>query len=194
MRNRWAATLTAAVLVGSQAFLASPATAQTELGCAPDLPIEARIADATTVFTGTVRTLTNNGRTATVEVIRVWKGGTLPKRVQVTGTIATQSKVITALDRLYARDRAYLFVPSAGATPRFIENRCSATQALTAELSALAPSDGGAIPVGAGVPLPTAGLSKMVPLLIAIPVFLGLGVLLFLARRTTKRAKIAKAS
>jgi len=172
-----------------QAGATSPAGAQTEVGCPPDTGIETRIDEAPTVFTGTVRVLTNQGRTATVDVIRVWKGGTLPRRVEVRGTIATQSKVVTALDRIYARDSTYLFLPTAGANPRFVENRCSATRVLTSDLAARAPGDGGAAPVGPGVALPRASLGKFVPLLIVVPALLVLGVLLLAARRQTKRRR-----
>jgi hypothetical protein len=166
---------------------AGPAGAQAELGCSPDPGIEARIAEAPTVFTGTVRVVENEGRTATVDVIRVWRGQDLPKRVEVRGTIATQSKVITALDRLYAVDRTYLFLPTAGASPRFVENRCSATRALDARLAALAPSEGGRAPVGEGVPLPSKGIGRLVPLMIVLPALVVLGGLLLAARRQTKR-------
>jgi hypothetical protein len=179
----------AALVAATGALAPGPAAAQTELGCAPDADIETRIEQAPTVFTGTVRALGNKGRTATVDVIRVWKGGTLPRRVQVTGTIATQSKVITALDRLYARERTYLFLPTAGSSPRFAENRCSATRALTAELSARAPEGGGAAPVGEGVPLPDDGLKKAAPLLVAGPAILVLAGLLVLARRKSVRLR-----
>ena len=112
---------------------------------------------ASVVFTGVVEAVTDHGREAYVKVIGVWKGGPLPQRVQVRGTIATQSKVVTALDRLYAKDRAYLFGPTAGQSPRFVENQCSLTRPLTAELSAKAPADGGASPsANPGVDLPAA--------------------------------------
>ena len=172
----------------------APAAAQTELGCPPDAGIEARIEAAPTVFTGTVRVLGNKGRTATVDVIRVWKGGTLPKRVQVSGTIATQAKVVTALDRLYARDATYLFLPTSGSSPRFIENRCSATRPLTSELAAKAPGDGGTAPVGQGVPLPRAGLGKFAPLMVAVPAFLLLALLQVGARRKARRRRPARSS
>jgi len=180
---------TAAATVALFAAVAGtgPAQAQTDLGCPPDLGIDARIAAAPTVFTGTVRALGNKGRQATVEVIRVWKGGPLPKRVEVQGTIATQDKVVTALDRLYARDRTYLFLPTAGGSPRFRENRCSTTRELTAELAAKAPSDGGAVPQGEGVPLPDEGLGRFLPLMIGVPTFVVLFTLLALARRRTTR-------
>lgn len=165
-----------------------PAQAQSELGCAPDLGIDARIAAAPTVFTGTVRALGNKGRQATVEVIRVWQGGPLPRRVEVQGTIATQAKVVTALDRLYARDRTYLFLPTAGGPPRFRENRCSATRELTADLAAKGPADGGAVPQGEGVPLSDRSLGRFLPLMIGVPAFVVLGTLLILARRRTSPA------
>ena len=177
------------VAVAALSLAGAPAGAQTELGCAPEVGIDARIEQAPTVFTGTVRALGNQGRTATVDVIRVWKGTSLPRRVQVTGTIATQSKVVTALDRLYARDRTYLFLPTAGSSPRFAENRCSATRSLTAELSAKAPAGGGNAPVGEGVPLPDDGLKKVAPLLVVGPAIVVLAGLLLLARRKSTRRR-----
>lgn len=178
-----------AALLAAGAAGAGPATAQTDLGCPPDVGIDARIEEAPTVFTGTVRALGNKGRTATVDVIRVWKGGTLPERVEVQGTIATQAKVVTALDRLYARERTYLFLPTAGGPPRFRENRCSATRELTADLAAKGPTDGGKAPQGQGVPLPGVGLGQFVPLMIGVPAFVVLGGLLIAARRKTKRSR-----
>ena len=192
MSRRRGLAVGAAAAAVVMASLGGPAGAQVDLGCPPDLAIEARIDEAPTVFTGTVHALANKGRTATVDVIRVWKGAVLPKRVQVTGTIATQAKVVTALDRIYARDRTYLFLPTAGSAPRFIENRCSATRALEAGLSAQLAAkvpDGGSAPVGEGVPLPRAGLGKYVPLMVATPALLVLGGLLLTARRRTKRLR-----
>lgn len=189
-----------AVLIGtvvagwSPLSAVAPAAAQTELGCPPDTGIDARIEAAPTVFTGTVKAVGNKGRTATVDVIRVWKGGTLPKRVQVSGTIATQAKVVTALDRLYARDATYLFLPTSGSSPRFIENRCSATRALTSDLAAKAPGDGGTAPVGEGVSLPRAGLGKFAPLMVAVPAFLLLALLQVGARRRSRRGRPARSS
>lgn len=172
--------------------LGGSASAQTELGCPPDPGIQTRIEEAPTAFTGTVRVLGNQGRTATVDVIRVWKGRALPRRVQVTGTIATQAKVVTALDRLYARDRTYLFLPTSGSSPRFAENRCSGTRSLDPRLSAelvAAVPDGGSAPVGRGVPLPDAGIGRYAPLLVAGPALVALGGLLLVARRRTKRLR-----
>lgn len=184
-RRLWAALAVVVAVAGP----ASRAGAQAEVGCAPDVDIEARIESAPVAFTGTVRALTNQGRTATVDVIRVWKGPDLPKRVEVRGTIATQSKVVTALDRLYALDSTYLFLPPAGAAPRFVENRCSATRTLDAGLAARAPTDGGRVPVGEGVALPREGLGRFVPLMIVIPALLVLGGLLLAARRQTRRSR-----
>jgi len=178
----------AAILALGAVTAIGPAQAQTDLGCAPDLGIDAGIDAAPTVFTGTVRALGNKGRQATVEVIRVWKGDPLPKRVEVQGTIATQDKVATALDRLYARERTYLFLPTAGSSPRFRENRCSSTRELTAELAAKGPADGGAVPRGEGVPLPDKGLGRFLPLMLGVPAFVVLGTLLALARRRTARS------
>ncbi len=169
--------------------LGGPASAQSEVGCAPDIGIEAVIQQSPTVFTGTVRALDSSGRRATVEIIRVWKGGPLPRRVEVQGTIATQNKVKTVLDRLYARNRTYLFLPTAGVSPRFRENRCSATRELTTALAAKAPADGGSAPLGAGVPLPHDDLARFAPLLIGVPAFVVLGGLLAAARLRGRRPR-----
>lgn len=187
--RRAAAAAVAAALFAAGAT-AGPAAGQTELGCPPDRGIDAAIEQAPTVFVGTVRALGNRGRTATVDVLRVWKGGPVPKRVEVHGTVATQSKVVTALDRLYARDRTYLFVPTSGGAPRYRENRCSATRQLTAELSAKAP-DGGVPPQGEGVALPGAGYGKLAPLIVVAPAIAVLAALLVLARRKSKRDRAA---
>ncbi len=184
-RGLLAASAATALLVA--AVGAAPAAAQAELGCAGDGGIDTAIEQAPTVFTGTVRVLGNKGRTATIDVIRVWKGGPLPKRVEVQGTVATQSKVVTALDRLYARDRTYLFVPTSGASPRFRENRCSATRQLTAELAAREPG-GATPPQGEGVPLPGAGRGKFAPLVVGAVAFVVLAGLLAAARRRSKRS------
>ena len=175
----------ALAVIGAEA---RPAAAQVDLGCPPPAEIGDAIDQVASVFTGTVRTLGNQGRTATVEVIRVWKGASVPKRVEVQGTIATQAKVSTALDRLYARDRTYLFLPTAGGSPRFRENRCSATRLLTAELAAVAPAGGGEAPQGEGVAIPGGGLGRFAPLMLGLPGFFGLGALLLLARRRTKQS------
>jgi len=191
-RRALAAAVAAGLVLAGAGAGAEPAAAQTELGCAPDAGMDIGIEQARVVFTGTVRALSDKGRTATVDVIRVWKGGTLPKRVEVQGTIATQSKVVTVLDRLYARERTYLFVPTAGGSPHFRENRCSITRELTAELAAKAPADGGEPPQGEGVALPGAGLGPFVPLMIGVPAFAVLGGLLLAARRRTKRPRPAQ--
>jgi hypothetical protein len=159
-------------------------------GCPPDSGIDARLAQAPVVFTGLVEAVTDDGREAYVKVIRVWKGGPLPQRVQVRGTVATQSKVVTALDRLYAKERAYLFGPTTGQSPRFVENQCSLTTPLTAELSAKAPPDGGAPPsANPGVDLPAAENGKFLPLLIGGVAAVLLVALFVLARRAQRRLR-----
>ncbi len=189
MRRAFRAAAAGSALLIATATGAPAATAQADLGCTPDVGIDTRIEEAPTVFTGTVRALGNNGRAATVDVIRVWKGGTLPQRVEVQGTIATQAKVVTALDRQYARERTYLFLPTAGASPRFRENRCSATRELTTELATKGPLDGGAVPQGKGVPVPGIGLGRFVPLMLGVPAFAVLAGLLLAARRKSKRSR-----
>lgn len=178
--------------VGSGAVAAGAAEAV--VGCPPEVPVADAVATASTVFTGTVRSLANDDRTAVVDVIRIWKGGPLPREVEVRGTIATQDKVATALDRTYAKGATYLFVPSAGQTPRFVENQCSATTTLTRELAAMAPAGGGDPPTGPTSSVEKAAspsLARFAPLGVGLVVAGGVGVALLLARRRTRAAQQA---
>ena len=185
----------AAVAVAALGVTA-PASAQVLPGCADEGSIATRVAVAPVAFIGTVAALSDKGRVATVDVLKVWKGGPLPRRVEVRGTIATQSKVVTALDRLYASHRTYLFVPSAGVTPHFVENQCSATRAISSEVTALGPADGGQQPTSAsGVSLPGNGLAKLAPLAIGAAGFLLIGAFLTrqILRDRRRRAQPASA-
>ena len=175
----------------SVALPIGPASAQVPIpGCPADPGIDARLAAAPVLFTGVVKAVEDRGREAYVDVIRVWKGGPLPKRIEIRGTIATQSKVVTALDRLYAKDRAYLFGPTSGESPHFKENQCSLTRPLTAELSAKAPPDGGTLPsANPGVDLPAGDKGKFLPLVIGLVAAVALVALFVLARRAQRRLR-----
>jgi hypothetical protein len=168
---------------------ASSADAQPAPGCPPPPPIEESVRTAPVVFVGTISSLRDEGREATVDVVRVWRGGPLPPKVQVRGTVATQSKVHTALDRIYAQGATYLFLPTAGTRPSFIENQCSSTSVLSSELAALQPSGGGDLPSGISDSTATgggAGYDRWLPLAIGGVAFVGLGTLLLMARRRAR--------
>lgn len=161
------------------------ARAQTVPGCTGgDTPLADRLAASPVVFTGVVRALSEEGRLATVDVLQVWKGGPLAKRVDVRGTIAEQASIHTALDRIYAKDRTYLWAPLKGTSPHFVENQCSPTRSLNAEVNALAPKDLTAPGPDAGVDLPGASRTRLLPLALGGAAFVAIGALLV---RTTRR-------
>jgi hypothetical protein len=191
-RSRRRALRRAMAVAGAVAALAvaRPAAAVVIPGCAEAPPIAEVVATANVAFIGTVAAVTDEEREATVDVTRVWKGGPLPSRVHVRGNVATQAKVHTALDKTYAQGAQYLFLPTAGASPSFAETACSSTALLSSELAALAPAGGGDPPVGGRAP----GLqrddddsaTRYVPLAIGGAAFVGLAVLLGLARRRSR--------
>jgi hypothetical protein len=177
--------------LGAAATLTSPSAAsgQTVAGCPEKPPLREQVATAPVAFIGTVADLKDEDRLATVDVIRIWRGGPLPPKVEVRGTVATQSKVHTALDRTYAKGATYLFLPTSGSVPHLIENACAGTTVLTGEIAALQPAGGGSLPSGVSDVTPTrTDYGKLLPLAIGGVAFVALGTALLLARRRTRSA------
>jgi hypothetical protein len=175
------------VTAGLALAVAAPAHAETFPGCPEALPIRDAVAAAPIAFLGTVTDVKDEDRLATVEVIRIWRGAPLPPKVEVRGTVATQAKVHTALDRSYAKGATYLFLPTSGRKPHLVENQCSATTLLTGELAALQPPGGGELPSGVSDVSPTrTDYARLLPLAIGGVAFVGLGTALLLARRRTR--------
>jgi hypothetical protein len=106
---------------------------------------------ATVVFTGRVTAVGFQGRTATVAVERVYRGGPVSAHVEVKGTRAVAKGIFSAIDRTYVARAEYVFAPLYGSNPRFEETICSATQARSALTDAVAPPGGGDAPVAGGV-------------------------------------------
>jgi hypothetical protein len=186
--TRAAALLTAVASALVLVVATTPARAQGLPGCAAREPVSAVVAAAPIAFIGTVAALADEDREATVDVIRVWRGGPLPKVVHVRGNVATQAKVHTALDRTYAKGATYLFLPTAGRSPAFAETACSSTATLTTELAALAPQGGGDPPVGAVASAPsTRSATRFLPVAIGGAFFVGLCGLLLAARRRSRQ-------
>jgi hypothetical protein len=105
------------------AFLAAPAAAQ----CAPDASLENAVGRANTVFVGRVVRLSNNDRTAEVEVLAVWKGRDLPPVVVLLGGSDDPAE-LDENDRMYRVGVTYLVV-SEDLRPPFEDDRCTATRA-----------------------------------------------------------------
>jgi hypothetical protein len=121
MRRDLAAVL---VWVAVQAvFLAAPAAAQ----CAPDASLEDAVGRANTVFVGRALRVSNNDRTAEVEVLAVWKGRDLPPMVVLVGGSDDPAE-LGENDRTYRVGVTYLVVTE-DLRPPFEDDRCTATRA-----------------------------------------------------------------
>lgn len=107
--------------------------------CMAPPPIEVAIEEADVVFVGTVRELSNQNRTAGVEVHEVWRGTELPGAVTVHGG-PDDPNMLTSADRSFTRGTTYLFVPSAE-RGILLDNACSSTTVWSDELAALRPDD-----------------------------------------------------
>jgi hypothetical protein len=92
------------------------------------------------MFVGMVVSTSDGGRRARVRVESIWKGGSLPAYVDVSGSQASGPTTATSIDRTFESGRRYLFVPF-NDRPPFQDNNCSATQPYTVGVAAYAPSD-----------------------------------------------------
>ncbi len=108
----------ATVSLGSSHVFA--ACAGGPLGPAGSAPVSSTVA-----FVGTVTATDHNGRTATVHVEDIWRGGNLPAEVTVNGS-PDLNAAATDVDRHYQVGSRYLFMPSGTGQP-FDDNACSGT-------------------------------------------------------------------
>jgi hypothetical protein len=92
------------------------------------------------MFVGMVVSTSDGGRRARVRVESIWKGGSLPAYVDVSGSQASGPTTATSIDRTFESGWRYLFVPF-NDRPPFQDNNCSATQPYTVGVAAYAPSD-----------------------------------------------------
>ncbi len=91
--------------------------------CGPPPPLHEELAGAEAAFVGRVDAVSDQGRTATMTVLEVWKGGDLPETVTVLGAVHRGSGEV---DRTYQVGRTYLVVPL-NAAPPFDDSLCTAT-------------------------------------------------------------------
>jgi hypothetical protein len=128
-----ARVLVVSVLVAaSVALVPQPASAS----CAELPDLETAFAEAEVVFIGVVVDLTNNDRTAVMEVEEVWKGPQLPGVVTVNGG-PTDASMFTSVDRTFGVG-TYIVFPVNSAPP-FEDNACTLTQRTTAALDVINP-------------------------------------------------------
>lgn len=112
-------------------------TAQSALAsCAEPPDLETAFAEADIVFIGVVVELTNNDRTAKMEVESVWKGPQLPDVVTVHGS-PDDPNLFTSVDRTFTYG-TYIVFP-VNTEPPFQDNICTLTQRTTSALDAINP-------------------------------------------------------
>ncbi|GMR02318.1 MAG: hypothetical protein BMS9Abin20_0648 [Acidimicrobiia bacterium] len=184
--------LTAAIAVVPQPALAS---------CAEPPDLETAFADAEVVFIGNVVELSNQDRTAVMQVEQVWKGPQLPDVVTVNGGPSDPS-VITSVDRTFEVG-TYIVFPI-NSDPPFEDNACTLTQRTSTALDVINPftdeppepatTGGTVVTVGGDVgavavePILVTGGTNPTPFVVAgaIVVILGVGVFAW-RRRSTHR-------
>ncbi|MFV1961031.1 MAG: hypothetical protein ACC658_04275 [Acidimicrobiia bacterium] len=105
--------------------------------CAEPPDLETAFADADVVFIGVVVELSNNDRTAVMQVEQVWKGPELPDVVTVRGG-PEEPNVATSVDRTFELG-TYVVFPVNSAPP-FEDNACTLTQRTTPALDVINPS------------------------------------------------------
>jgi hypothetical protein len=134
------------------ALVVAPAPALADCQMAP--PIEEAVRTSELVFVGTVTALDNSGRSATVQVEEVWRGGEMPATVTIFG--GTDPEQAMEDDRTFEAGVRYVFVPFV-IDGRLVDSICSATTAWVDELAAIRPA-------GVRTPTPTAAPAAPGPL------------------------------
>lgn len=140
-RGVWFGTALAMALV---LLTAGPAHAS----CAEPIPIDQSLAEAETVFVGTVTGLDFAGRVATFEVQEVWKGDVEaqvvvnggPALAELRAARAQGQDVATSVDRTYEFGVQYLVVSHGSDGSALADNSCSNTQPYTDELDQYRPA------------------------------------------------------
>lgn len=104
--------------------------------CAAPPSLESAFEDADVVFMGIVVELSNNDRTARVEVEQVWKGPRLEAVVVVHGG-PSEADLFTSVDRTFELG-SYIFFPVNASAP-FEDNACTLTQRTSEALAVINP-------------------------------------------------------
>ena len=120
------------VLISAVMWIGTPAYAS----CAAPPDLETAFAEADLVFVGIVTEVSNNGRTAQVEVEQIWKGDDQPFDVVVHGG-PRKSDLLTSVDRMFELG-VYLFFPT-NTEPPFEDNACTLTQRFNQSLDVINP-------------------------------------------------------
>jgi hypothetical protein len=135
-------------------LMAAPATGAS---CAEPVPLDQALAEAETVFVGTVSELQHEGRLARFVVDEVWKGevpatvlvsgGPPPSQLEGSGPGET---IVTSVDRHFEVGMRYLVVPFWVDQGVYIDSGCSVTQVYDSSLAQYRPESAHP-PVEAGI-------------------------------------------
>lgn len=101
--------------------------------CQPAPGLEQAIGESDLVFVGTVTAVEHGGRSATVDIREVWRGGELPATVTVVGGVDPAQPMED--DRAFETGVTYLFLPAL-VDGRMVDSICSATTPWTDTLMA----------------------------------------------------------
>ena len=133
---RLAASAAVTMLAAAFAFgLPAPVLAS----CAEVVPIAKAVEIADVVFVGTVTSVTNAGRWATVAVKEIWRGPDLAPEVVVKG--GPDANAATSIDRTFDVGQTYIFTLTGGSATELTDDACSATQPWSDVVKALQPAD-----------------------------------------------------
>lgn len=126
------------------ALVAAPAPAFADCQMAP--PIEEAVRTADLVFVGSVTAIADGGRSASVRVEEVWRGGEMPAEVTVLG--GTEPAQPMEDDRTFEAGVRYVFFPFV-VDGQLVDSICTATAPWVEGFAAVRPAD-------ARTPLPSA--------------------------------------
>lgn len=153
--------------------------------CTAPPPLDQAIAEAETVFVGTVVGLDFDARLATFEVIEVWKGAVGPEALvnggpglqELAAARAQGQNVFSSVDRQFGAGETYLVVSHGRSGEFLFDNACSSTQLVSAETELARPATAHA-PSAASEPLEATEIDTGVPwILPAIGVTAALGII-----------------
>lgn len=139
--------LSAGAVVAALALAPAPVLADCQL--AP--PLEQAVSSSDLVFVGTVTALGVGGRSATVQVEDVWRGGEMPSTVTVLG--GTEPAQPMEDDRTFEAGVRYLFFPFV-VEGQMVDNICTATVPWVDDLAAVRPVDAHSPIPSAAAPAP----------------------------------------
>ena len=125
--------------------------------CGTVPPVRKALSSSTVVFVGTVVSLENLDRWATVQVDEVWKGEDVPEEVEVRAGPKGE-RTMTTVDRSYVLGRQYLFFlfsPYRDPPDFYRDTACSATTRFKQELTKFRPAGLEESPLGSMAPTPS---------------------------------------